>query len=61
MQIVQLALFIVGDVPGEPSHGEGAVEVAIRLIRAHVPGVKEGANYAKVKFDGITTINGSDS
>ena len=33
-QINRLALFIMEEVPGEPSRSEGAVDVAIRLIRA---------------------------
>lgn len=34
-QIDQLANFIMAEVPGEPSPDEGAVECAIRLIRAY--------------------------
>ena len=33
-QIAQLADFIIAEVPGEPSQDEGAVECAIRIIRA---------------------------
>ena len=39
-QIVALGLFIMSNVPGEPSRGEGAIEIAIRLIKTHVPGVR---------------------
>ena len=37
--------FIMSDVPGEPSKSEGAVDTAIRLLKAHVPGVSPGINY----------------
>ena len=33
-QIDELARFILEEVPGEPSRNEGAVECAIRLIKA---------------------------
>ncbi len=32
-QIAQLAVFILNEVPGEPSENEGVVDTAIRLIR----------------------------
>jgi hypothetical protein len=32
-QIDRLAKFIMGEVPGEPSESEGAVDCAIRLLR----------------------------
>jgi uncharacterized protein YodC (DUF2158 family) len=42
-QIGRLATFIAGCVPGEPSRGEGAVDAAIRLIRATLgPELKVG-------------------
>ena len=40
-QIESLGNFIMNEVPGEPSQSQGAVETAIRLLRAYVPGVKE--------------------
>ncbi len=52
-QIEQLGNFIMGDVPGEPSQSEGAVETAIRLIKMHVPGVEKDVNYEKVDWDAI--------
>ena len=33
-QIDRLARFIMEEVPGEPSQSEGAIDTAIRLIRA---------------------------
>jgi hypothetical protein len=33
-QVSRLAVFIMTEVPGEPSQNEGAVDTAIRLIRA---------------------------
>jgi len=42
-QIGRLATFIAGCVPGEPSRSEGAVDAAIRLIRAGLaPELKPG-------------------
>lgn len=35
-QIDQLAKFIMAEVPGEPSQSEGAVDTAIRIMRAHL-------------------------
>ena len=32
-QIDKLAKFIMGNVPGEPSRSEGAIDCAIRIIR----------------------------
>lgn len=33
-QIDELAKFIMAEIPGEPSKNEGAVDTAIRLLRA---------------------------
>ncbi len=49
-QVEQLGNFIMSDVPGEPSQSEGAVEIAIRLIKTHVPGVEKDVNYDKVSY-----------
>ena len=43
-QINKLAKFIMDEIPGEPSESEGAVDVAIRLLRA-------SANPLKVKVE----------
>ena len=52
-QVEKLGNFIMGDVPGEPSQNEGAVDTAIRLIKTHVPGVEKDVNYYKVDWDSL--------
>lgn len=36
-QIDRLAKFIMAEIPGEPSQSEGAVDTAIRLLKARQP------------------------
>ena len=43
-QLGKLGKFILDEIPGEPSHSEGAVDTAIRLLREHV--VKHAARAA---------------
>lgn len=48
-QIDRLATFIMENVPGQPSHSEGAVACAIRIIKGYlegtVPALTDGVTY----------------